>query len=126
VALDDPEEIRELFSAFGAVSVRRMFSGAGLFAEGVMFALRIRDDIFLKADKAPGRRQLAVALARPLARRSGGAGEFRARGGEEIAAYPAKASKNQTLIEKVQATCCSGFPIAVSSTTRLRPACFAA
>jgi DNA transformation protein len=50
VALDDPEEIRELFSAFGPVTVRRMFSGAGLFAEGVMFALRIRDDIFLKAD----------------------------------------------------------------------------
>jgi DNA transformation protein len=50
VALDDPEEIRELFSAFGPVSVRRMFSGAGLFAEGVMFALRIRDDIFLKVD----------------------------------------------------------------------------
>jgi DNA transformation protein and related proteins len=50
VALDDPEEIRELFSAFGPISVRRMFSGAGLFAEGVMFALRIRDDIFLKAD----------------------------------------------------------------------------
>jgi DNA transformation protein len=50
VALDDPEEIRELFSAFGKVTVRRMFSGAGLFAEGVMFALRIRDDIFLKAD----------------------------------------------------------------------------
>ena len=50
MALDDPEEIRELFSAFGPISVRRMFSGAGLFAEGVMFALRIRDDIFLKAD----------------------------------------------------------------------------
>jgi DNA transformation protein and related proteins len=27
-----------------------MFSCAGRFAEGVMFALRIRDDIFLKAD----------------------------------------------------------------------------
>jgi DNA transformation protein and related proteins len=50
VALDHPEEIRELFSAFGKVTVRRIFSGAGLFAEGVMFALRIRDDIFLKAD----------------------------------------------------------------------------
>ncbi len=50
MALDEPEEIRELFSAFGPVSVRRMFSGAGLFAEGVMFALRIRDDIFLKSD----------------------------------------------------------------------------
>ncbi len=50
MALDHPEEIRELFSAFGPISIRRMFSGAGLFAEGVMFALRIRDDIFLKAD----------------------------------------------------------------------------
>ena len=50
MALDDPEEIRELFSAFGPISVRRMFSGGGLFAEGVMFAVRIRDDIFLKAD----------------------------------------------------------------------------
>jgi DNA transformation protein and related proteins len=50
LALDDPEEISELFSAFGPISVRRMFSGAGLFAEGVMFALRVRDDIFLKAD----------------------------------------------------------------------------
>ena len=50
MALDDPEEIRELFSAFGPVSVRRMFGGAGLFAEGVMLALRIGDDIFLKAD----------------------------------------------------------------------------
>jgi DNA transformation protein len=50
VSFDDPEEIRELFSVFGPVSVRRMFSGAGLYAEGVMFALRVRDDIFLKAD----------------------------------------------------------------------------
>ena len=50
MALDHPEEIRELFSAFGKVTVRRIFSGAGLFAEGVMFTLRIRDDIFLKAN----------------------------------------------------------------------------
>jgi DNA transformation protein and related proteins len=50
VALDDPEEIRELFSAFGTVSVRRMFGGAGIYAEGAMFALQLRGDIFLKAD----------------------------------------------------------------------------
>jgi DNA transformation protein len=50
VALDDPEEIRELFSAFGPVSVRRMFGGAGLYAEDVMFALQIGGEIFLKAD----------------------------------------------------------------------------
>lgn len=52
MALDDPEEIRELFSAFGPVSVRRMFGGAGLYAEGAMFALQLRGEIFLKADDA--------------------------------------------------------------------------
>jgi DNA transformation protein len=50
VALDDPEEIRELFSAFGPVSVRRMFGGAGIYAEGAMFALELGGEIFLKAD----------------------------------------------------------------------------
>ena len=50
MALDDPEEIREFFSAFGPVSVRRMFGGAGLYAEGAMFALQLRGEIFLKAD----------------------------------------------------------------------------
>ena len=50
MALDDPEEIRELFSAFGPVSVRRMFGGAGLYAEDVMFALALGGEIFLKAD----------------------------------------------------------------------------
>lgn len=52
MALDDPEEIRELFSAFGPVSVRRMFGGAGIYAEGVMFALELGGEIFLKADAA--------------------------------------------------------------------------
>jgi DNA transformation protein len=50
VALQDPEEIRELFSAFGPVSVRRMFGGAGIFVDGVMFALVFDGEIFLKAD----------------------------------------------------------------------------
>ena len=50
MVLDDPEEIRELFSAFGPVSVRRMFGGAGLYAEDVMFALALGGEIFLKAD----------------------------------------------------------------------------
>jgi DNA transformation protein and related proteins len=50
LALDDPVHIRELFSAFGPVSVRRMFGGAGLYADGVMFALQTGGEIFLKAD----------------------------------------------------------------------------
>jgi DNA transformation protein len=50
VAAQDPEFIRELFSAFGPVSVRRMFSGAGIFADGLMFGLVVRGEIFLKVD----------------------------------------------------------------------------
>jgi len=47
---DDPEHIAELFAAFGHVSVRRMFGGAGLFCDGVMFGLVDEGVIYLKAD----------------------------------------------------------------------------
>jgi DNA transformation protein len=50
VAFDDPEAIRELFSPFGSVSVRRMFGGHGVFADGMMFALEQDGELFLKAD----------------------------------------------------------------------------
>ena len=46
----DADFIRDLFAAFGPVTVRRMFSGAGIFADGLMFGLVIRDVIYLKAD----------------------------------------------------------------------------
>jgi DNA transformation protein and related proteins len=46
-----PENICELFAAFGPVSVRRLFGGAGIYAEGVMFALVHRGVIYLKADE---------------------------------------------------------------------------
>jgi DNA transformation protein and related proteins len=46
----EPEFIRDLFTPFGAVTVRRMFSGAGIFRDGLMFGLIIRDVIYLKAD----------------------------------------------------------------------------
>lgn len=46
----DSDYIRELFVEFGAVDVRRMFGGAGLFAEGVMFGLVSDGQIYLKAD----------------------------------------------------------------------------
>jgi DNA transformation protein and related proteins len=48
----DPEYIRDLFAGFGPVSVRRMFSGAGIFADGLMFALVVREVIYLKVDDA--------------------------------------------------------------------------
>ena len=45
-----PDDIQELFSVFGSVSVRRMFGGAGIYADGTMFALVARGVIYLKAD----------------------------------------------------------------------------
>lgn len=48
----DPEHLRELFSAFRPVSVRRMFGGAGIYADGVMFALLSSGGtIYLKVDE---------------------------------------------------------------------------
>jgi DNA transformation protein and related proteins len=47
----DPEFIRELFAAFGPVSVRRMFGGAGIWSEGLMFALVFDGAVFLKVDE---------------------------------------------------------------------------
>ncbi len=46
----DPDFIRDLFAPFGPVTVRRMFSGAGIFAEGLMIGLIVRDVIYLKVD----------------------------------------------------------------------------
>lgn len=51
MARDDPEHLKELFSSFGPISIRRMFGGAGLFAEGIMFALVADGDLYFKADE---------------------------------------------------------------------------
>jgi DNA transformation protein and related proteins len=48
----DPEFIGELFAQFRPVTVRRMFGGAGIFAEGLMFGLVFDGAIFLKVDAA--------------------------------------------------------------------------
>jgi DNA transformation protein and related proteins len=46
-----PDNIQELFSAFGVVAVRRMFGGAGIYADGTMFGLVADGVIYLKADE---------------------------------------------------------------------------
>jgi DNA transformation protein len=45
-----PEDIRELFAVFGTVMVRRMFGGAGIYAQETMFALVHDGVIYLKTD----------------------------------------------------------------------------
>ena len=47
----DADFIRDLFAEFGPVDVRRMFSGAGVYADGVIFALVLRDALWLTADE---------------------------------------------------------------------------
>jgi DNA transformation protein len=47
----DRQTAAELFSAFGAVDVRRMFSGFGIYADDVCFALYLRGEFYLKADE---------------------------------------------------------------------------
>jgi DNA transformation protein len=51
VSLDDPERLKEIFSSFGPVSIRRMFGGIGVYAEGTMFALVGYGELYLKADE---------------------------------------------------------------------------
>ena len=63
----------ELFSGLGPVRSRRMFGGAGLYAEAVMFALVADDVIHLKGDGA---------LAADLEARGCGPFIFRAKDGE--------------------------------------------
>jgi DNA transformation protein len=48
----DTEFIRDLFAQFRPVTVRRMFSGAGLYCDGAMFGLVVRGTIYLKADES--------------------------------------------------------------------------
>ncbi len=47
----DADYLRDLFSAFRPVSIRRMFSGAGIYADGLIFAIAVRDVIYLKVDE---------------------------------------------------------------------------
>ena len=46
-----PDDIRELFSVFGPVEVRRLFGGAGIYAGGTMFAIVHDGLVYLKADE---------------------------------------------------------------------------
>lgn len=46
-----PDDISELFAAFGPVVVRRLFGGVGVYADGAMFALVHDGVIYLKSDE---------------------------------------------------------------------------
>jgi DNA transformation protein len=43
--------IADQLAGFGPVNIRNMFGGAGVYADGVMFAILARDTLYLKADE---------------------------------------------------------------------------
>src|ERR1035438_2239938 len=42
--------LTDLFSSFGPVTIRRMFSGFGISADGTNFALALRSGLYFRAD----------------------------------------------------------------------------
>lgn len=52
------EFVRESFAGLGPVQIKRMFGGAGAYADGLMFALLADETIYIKTDDA-----LKAALA---------------------------------------------------------------
>lgn len=48
----DREFLIDLFAGFGPVTIRRMFSGFGISADGINFALALRSGLYLRADEA--------------------------------------------------------------------------
>jgi DNA transformation protein len=47
----DAAGLRALFEPFGPVTVKRMFGGSGIYAEGLCFAIELRGEVFLKTDE---------------------------------------------------------------------------
>jgi len=51
---DVGEWVREHFAGLGALEIKRMFGGAGVYASGVIFALLDDGVVWLKGDEALG------------------------------------------------------------------------
>lgn len=46
----DADALKELFEPVGAVAVRRMFGGKGVYADELMFAMAMGGEVYLKCD----------------------------------------------------------------------------
>ena len=44
------QHLTDVFRLFGPISLRRMFSGYGIYHDGIMFGLISQDTLYLKAD----------------------------------------------------------------------------
>jgi len=61
----DAERLKEIFAPLGAVTVKRMFGGAGIYFEGLCFAIESQGEVFLKVDDK-NRSEFQAAGSRPF------------------------------------------------------------
>ena len=61
----DAEALKALFEPFGSVTVKRMFGGWGIYAEGLCFAIEADGEVFLKTD-ALSRADFSAADSAPF------------------------------------------------------------
>jgi len=47
-------DIEEMFRALGPVTIKRMFGGKGIYHNGKIVAVEVRDEMLLKADETTG------------------------------------------------------------------------
>lgn len=47
----DDDTLRDLLQGVGPISIKRMFGGKGIYHQGLIFALIIKDELMLKADE---------------------------------------------------------------------------
>lgn len=50
----DDEAIREIFAGLGAVSIRKMFGGKGVYFDGLIVGVDLYDEVMLKGDEVSG------------------------------------------------------------------------
>jgi DNA transformation protein len=65
----DAASLEKLFGPFAAVTIKGMFGGRGVYAQGLMFALQAGDKIYLKTD-ASSRPRFSDAGSTPFVYRS--------------------------------------------------------
>lgn len=63
--------VRDLLGDFGPVSIRNMFGGAGIYADGAMFAILADDTLYLKADETSARAFASEGMSPFTYRRTG-------------------------------------------------------
>ena len=59
------EALKALFEPFGSITVKRMFGGSGIYAEGLCFAIETDGEVFLKTD-ALSRADFSAADSAPF------------------------------------------------------------